>query len=469
MLPSIIVVVALSLSSSLAAVPPRRDETHHIPIRRRSNVRRGDVDYAAAANALRHKYGFKPSSHSRRAQTTDIGLTNQGEDSLYFAQFSIGTPAQSFDLLLDTGSSDLWFAANNCSSCPQSTPMFNPTKSSTFATGTERISISYGSGDASGILSHDTISFGPFTVNPQVLVSVDTVSTGLLTGEVSGIMGLAFQGLAFSQAVPFWQAVTNNNLLTNPEFSFFITRFLNDPNAKNEEPGGVLTIGGTNSTLYQGEIDFQPFTPGSFWLQTVSGVTVGGKSVNIGNSNSAAIDTGTTLIGGPTEGVDAIWGAVSGAVKLTGNDLGFYSFPCDTPLNIAISFGGPAWPVSNTDMNLGTITGSPGQCRGAIFDITAGADAQSPNNPVWIVGDTFLKNVYSVFRSSPPAVGFAQLSSIAGGSSGTPSTSIGASEATGGTTGSSTSAALSTVPPGVTGITVTCVLSLLTSAYMLSA
>ena len=55
---------------------------------------------------------------------------------------------------------------------------------------------------------------------------------------------------------------------------------------------------------------------------------MGGKSVNIGTSsdNLAAIDTGTTLIGAPTEAVNAIWGAVSGAVQLTGNFTGFYSF-----------------------------------------------------------------------------------------------------------------------------------------------
>ena len=79
MLPSIII-LAVSLSSSLAAVPPRSDDTLHIPIRRRSNVRRQDpgVDrYASAASALRHKYGMEPSPHERRAQTTDIGITNQ--------------------------------------------------------------------------------------------------------------------------------------------------------------------------------------------------------------------------------------------------------------------------------------------------------------------------------------------------------------------------------------------------------
>jgi cathepsin D len=88
-------------------------------------------------------------------------------------------------------------------------------------------------------------------------------------------MGLAFQGIAVTGAVPFWQALISNNFLTSPEFSFFFTRFVNDSSAVQEEPGGVFTLGGTNSTLYQGTIDFQTFTSpgsnGSLWLQTVSG------------------------------------------------------------------------------------------------------------------------------------------------------------------------------------------------------
>jgi cathepsin D len=90
-------------------------------------------------------------------------------------------------------------------------------------------------------------------------------------------MGLAFQGIAQSTATPFWQTLISNNQLTNSEFSFFVTRFVNDASAQEEEPGGVLTIGGTNSSLYQGDIDFQSFTSpisgGSFWLQTVTGAS----------------------------------------------------------------------------------------------------------------------------------------------------------------------------------------------------
>ncbi len=82
MLPSIIFVIALSLPFSVAAVPPRRGEPLHIPlIRRRSNVRRddgADLDYyATVSNNMKDKYGFGKSSPSRRAQTTDMGITNQ--------------------------------------------------------------------------------------------------------------------------------------------------------------------------------------------------------------------------------------------------------------------------------------------------------------------------------------------------------------------------------------------------------
>jgi cathepsin D len=113
-----------------------------------------------------------------------------------------------------------------------------------------------------------------FSIANVCPVAVDDLSSGLIDGELTGIMGLAFQGIANSQAVPFWQALVNDNQFTSSEFSF-MTRFVNDPSAATEEPGGVLTFGGSNSSLYQGNIDFQPFTlsstGGSFWLQTVSG------------------------------------------------------------------------------------------------------------------------------------------------------------------------------------------------------
>jgi len=257
-------------------------------------------------------------------------------------------------------------------------------------------------------------------------VDVQQMTDSIVTSPVAGIMGLAFQPLASSKAAPWWEVLSNDNQWSSPEMSVWLTRFINDNNAQDEEPGGLLTLGGTNNSLYTGNIQFVDMPSGvtpSFWFLELTGVTVQGNSVKITSGNSAisAIDTGTTLIGGPTADVQNIWAQVPGSTAMAGNMAGFYEFPCDTNVQISLSFGGgSSWPISTSDMNVGT-SGTDGQCVGGIFDLSAGSNAGGDaGNPSWVVGDTFLKNVYSVFRSNPPSVGFAELSDAAGGSSGTP-------------------------------------------------
>lgn len=78
-----------------------------------------------------------------------------------------------------------------------------------------------------------------------------------------------------------------------------------------------------------------------------------------------------------------------------------------------MAFGGKAWPINPEDMNRGPISSGSSVCAGAIFVLDIGGGG---GNPAWIVGGTFLKNVYSVFRSQPASIGFAKLSEAAGGS-----------------------------------------------------
>ena len=62
----------------------------------------------------------------------------------------------------------------------------------------------------------------------------------------------------------------------------------------------------------------------------MTAVTVNSQGVSVLSSNLAvaAIDTGTTLIGGPTEAMDAIWAAVPGSQLLSIFSVrpGFFSF-----------------------------------------------------------------------------------------------------------------------------------------------
>jgi len=135
-------------------------------------------------------------------------------------------------------------------------------------------------------------------------------------------------------------------------------------------------------------------------------LTVQGNSVTLasGESSYTAIDTGTTLIGGPQDAIASIYANIPDSSAATGDFEGYYEYPCDTEVNVSLSFGGRTWSISPADFAM-TMTSS-NRCIGAFFVI-------GTSTPAWIIGDTFLKNVYSVFRYDPPSVGFADLSETA--------------------------------------------------------
>ncbi|KAG9316875.1 aspartic peptidase domain-containing protein [Chiua virens] len=401
------------LPSALAVPNPAQDAgSIHIPIVRRASTRVANLPHMV--DAVRAKYGYKSSTKKKRS-VASAALTDEQNDSSYSAVVSVGTPAQNFNLILDTGSSDLWVATTQCDACGSGIPLFNPSKSSSYKNGSSTVDITYGSGDVAGYTSQDTVTFTGFSMT-QVLLSVSQTSSNLLSNGLSGIMGLGWESISALQTTPFWQTLYSQNKLSSPVFSFYLERYVNDAQVVDAAPGGTFTLGGTNTSLYSGTIEFINMPSGStpsYWLQQVKSITVLGNTISVSSSESlAAIDTGTTLIGGPSDIVAQIWSSVPNSAALTGQYAGLYAFPCSSSVTVSISFGGTNWAISTADMNLGTVSGSGSKamCAGGIFDI--GTSVGNSNGlPSWIVGDTFLKNVYSVFQANPAAVGFAQLAS----------------------------------------------------------
>ena len=130
---------------------------------------------------------------------------------------------------------------------------------------------------------------------------------------------------------------------------------------------------------------------------------------------------------------------------------GYWEYPCSSQVNVTLQYGGLAYSISNADMNLGSFTSDSSMCTGAFFEMNL-----SSASPIdWIVGASFLKNVYSIFRYNPLAIGFAQLSNSAqtvsnGTTVANTTTNNGGTSGTGsGSGGSQSSGALSTAYIGL--------------------
>jgi hypothetical protein len=113
------------------------------------------------------------------------------------------------------------------------------------------------------------------------------------------------------------------------------------------------------------------------------------------------------LIAAPEAAINAIYSAIPNSQPMSGSqNQGLWSFPCDTNLNVSMQYGGLSYQISTADMNLGRFSSQSDMCTGAFFQMDM--SYQSPIS--WIVGASFLKNVYSVYRYEPTAIGFAALS-----------------------------------------------------------
>jgi cathepsin D len=226
--------------------------------------------------------------------------------------------------------------------------------------------------------------------------------------------------------------------LASAEMSFWVNRLSTSIDDEENPVGGAFTYGGTNTSFYQGEIDFLPTTGSSSWKLNVQGtsflgykfsihlitlciteIIIQGKSVQItsGASALAGFSLSGPSISGPASDVAAIWAAFPAAVPSTTHS-GYYQFrapsfalipvgfvnngptACSTTVSVSISFGGRLWPINPVDMNLGLVAAGSSQCLGAIYTPNLGSNKINTDGRAnWIFGTAFMVSTFVLFLS----------------------------------------------------------------------
>lgn len=440
-------IVALSLFSGVLALPAPGPVPQKLSLGRRNMLTHsnGEANVAgiyASFNHTLHKYNLKPLPFyapvaqkqaeqfearvaKRQANEPITDQTQLGsEDVAYYGSVSIGaeTP-QTFNVIFDTGSADVWVPGP---SCTRAKGCVHTTRYDQGGSDLEtQTSIQYGSGATEGENFVDDFIIAGLTATKQTLISVTTTS-GFTQIDADGLAGMAFSTIAQDNGTAFFENLVAQGAVEADEFGFYLGRASGGTQKDSE-----LTLGGRDATKFTGDFVTVPVSSQTYWQVDLDAVKVDGMTV-ANSKGQAAIDTGTTILLAPTAAAAAVFAEISGSFGLTLEGQKIYLYPCNTPeTNIpSITFAGVDLAINPLDFKLGSLG------LGDIDDLALGngaivAEIREKIAPeaggyciagfsggdltgiddLYIVGDTFIKNWYSVFSYSAadgqPAVLFA--------------------------------------------------------------
>lgn len=318
---------------------------------------------------------------------------SQLEDAQYYGPITIGTPPQDFNVIFDTGSSNLWVAAENCSVSCGLHKRYDGAKSSTYVPNGTAFHIDYASGPVSGWVESDAVTMGGITVTSEFAAVDDASGLGLafLIGQFDGILGMGFQTISVDGIPPVFADMVAQGLLDEPVFGFYL---------ESTGQNGELEIGGIDPGHYTPPIHYVPLTSETYWEVALGGLYLGGRPMT--TVTKAVFDTGTSLMAGPTADVAALAKAVGATPFVNPNE---YTIPCGSLPSlpdIAVSVGGRNFTLTPTDY---VISVEGVEC---LLGFT-GIDIPAPAGPLWILGDILQRKFYTIYDYGKQRVGLAPI------------------------------------------------------------
>jgi len=355
-------------------------------------------------------------------------LGNQTIMGEYYIEFTVGTPPQSFSAQFDTGSADLAIPSVSCpvSSCGNhEDAYYNPAASSSAQalscsppggihcsscqSGNCMFQLAYLDGTGfTAQLYMDEAGLGSASFTQAVGAITVEVTNGYPFEPylVDGIVGFAYRACS---------AVNAPTMMDNLVSAGYADVFSMCAGME----GGALTIGGIGG-YHSGSIQYTPIIEEYFYTVYITDMLVRGQSLGVGpnvyNSGGAVVDSGTTDLIMPRTAYNALTSIVMADCRdhyLTGT--------CDVDSRFSIWQGYcyslsaqevAAYPDITVVFDGGVEVDIKPQnylVQGYCLDETLYAIAIDPAPGYYgtIMGDTFMRNVETVFDRANARVGFA--------------------------------------------------------------
>lgn len=335
----------------------------------------------------------------------------------YFGNIYVGTPPKRFQVVFDTGSSVLWVPSQMCKSAACKTHRRFKLKMS--STGkmiqvsknkVREAHIEYGTGRMTGVEVTDSVRFGKrdglLLKHTGLLLAEKEQSKVFTNFPFDGVFGLN------RRSVQAKDAAVNFNVLANAKKNHQLKRnivsfWIGGPPGKR---GGAMAVGGTDKRFFAGGMTWHKVekNPYGNWMLRLNSLKVGNTEVCGGAYGcTVIIDTGTSLL----VASKAVHDIMQKTVKIKPSCKDFAKNP-----KMDFKFGKSTYSLRPSDYTIEMAWGAKKRCSSALVAMQGTllkklkAIVPKHSDKVIIMGDVFLRRVYTAFDNSNPAapkVGFA--------------------------------------------------------------
>lgn len=301
----------------------------------------------------------------------------------YFVQIQLGSEGREYYMLVDTGAGSSWIMSDQCrtEACTLH-DTYGPSQSESIEESDREFQIVYGTGEVNGTLATDSLTIAGISLDYQFGLAHNT-SRDFINFVFDGILGFSMDRGVNQNLV---EALAESGELEDNLFSIALHRAADGDNV------GQLSLGSINADRYTGDISYSPLLEGDEWTVEIEDMSYDGRDAGVGGIRSY-IDSGTSYIFGPPQLVERLHRLIPGANT---TDQRTWTVPCDSEDALEFTFSGQSYSVSARDWI--SPNNNNGRCTSNIYGVEVVRGA-------WLLGDTFLKNVYAVFDIGERQIG----------------------------------------------------------------
>ena len=342
-------------------------------------------------DAVLKKQAYLQSAEFTQAVQKSLSMNGDGlvpvkdyTDTQYLVDIQIGTPGQTFQVVPDTGSSNVWVYSGSCyfSIACYLHSTYKHGKSSTYHKDGSKFELGYGSGGISGFWSEDGVNMGNLTADNFTLGETTSASgLAFIVGHLDGILGLAYQSISVDNYPVFMDSVATED----KSFSFYLDHV--------DKPS-YLVLPGTDKDLFTGDLVYHDVIEQKYWSLDMTNIQIGDQTIANASDYKGVIDSGTSLIVGASEIVEPIIEAIGTIDATCANNTGLP--------DLTFTFDSKDYVLTSEDYIVEVTALGQTQC---LLGIQA-ADFGSGFNYM-IIGDVFMRKYYTHFDKNNDRVGFA--------------------------------------------------------------